>query len=146
MSDLNENTGLIQLLQKHQLKITPPRLSVLTILASRQVGTSQPDLENILKQEVDRVTLYRVLKTFAEKGIIHKVFDANGTATYALCSARCDEHRHYDEHLHFSCTVCKQVYCLNDLHFPQVQMPAGFQAESMTFTASGVCRQCSKKV
>ncbi len=143
MNNINKNTALNQLLQKHSLKVTGPRLSVLSILTSREVGTSQPDLENILKQEVDRVTLYRALKTFTEKGIIHKVFDANGTATYALCSIRCNENQHHDEHLHFNCTICNQVYCLDDIHFPEIKLPAGFKSDVITLTASGICNQCS---
>ena len=144
MTDKEKNKDLQLILQKHKLKVTKPRLSVLSILAAREVGTSQPDLEDLLKQEVDRVTLYRALKTFTDKGIIHKVFDLNGTATYALCSGNCTEHQHHDEHLHFNCTVCNQVYCLNDIHFPAVKLPSGFKSDFMTFTASGICNQCNK--
>ena len=98
MTIIDKNIDISQFLQKHHLKVTGPRLSVLSILASLGVATSQPNLEEILKQEVDRGTLYRTLKTFADKGIIHKVFDTHGTATYALCSGSCTEHQHYDEH------------------------------------------------
>ena len=145
MTIIDKNIDISQFLQKNHLKVTGPRLSVLSILASRGVATSQPDLEDILKQEVDRVTLYRTLKTFADKGIIHKVFDANGTATYALCSGSCTEHQHYDEHLHFNCTVCNQVYCLNDIQFPEIKLPTGFTSDFMTFTAAGICNRCHKE-
>jgi len=145
MNDINSNKDLSQLLQQHHLKVTGPRLSILTILASRDIGTSQPDLEDILKPEVDRVTLYRTLKTFSDKGIIHKVFDANGTATYALCSGSCTEHQHHDEHLHFNCTVCNQVYCLRDILLPQMQLPPGFKSDSIIHTAAGICNRCNKE-
>jgi len=145
MNDINKNKDLPQLLQQYHLKVTGPRLSILTILASRDIGTSQPDLEDILKPEVDRVTLYRTLKTFADKGIIHKVFDANGTATYALCAGSCTEHQHHDEHLHFNCTVCNQVYCLNDIHFPEIKLPTGFKSNFTTLIAAGICNRCNKE-
>ncbi len=135
----------IELLDKHQLKKTEPRLKVLSILAKRKVATSQPELEQMLSTDVDRVTLYRILKTFEEKGILHRVLDLNGTANYAMCSSECDEHQHQDQHLHFNCTVCNNVYCLDDLHFPAVKMPKGFKMESISFVATGICNKCSKK-
>ena len=73
------------------------------MMADKETATSQPDLESLMN-DVDRVTLYRILNVFEEKGIIHKVFDLNGTANYAICTSNCQEHRHHDEHLHFNCT------------------------------------------
>src|ERR1700748_1298988 len=105
------------LLERHHLKKTGPRLKVLSMLSSKNVATSQPDLESVM-DDIDRVTLYRILNAFEEKGIIHKVFDLNGTANYAMCSSNCEENHHHDEHLHFNCTFCKNVYCLDDLNLP----------------------------
>lgn len=133
-----------ELLAKHQLKKTSPRLRVLSLMASKTTATSQPDLEQVI-HDVDRVTLYRILNTFEEKGIIHKVFDLNGTANYALCSTDCEEHHHHDEHVHFNCLACKNVYCLDQQELPQLNMPAGFKAEGVTIYATGICPKCNKK-
>ena len=46
----------------------------------------------------DRVTLYRLLNSFEEKGLIHKVFDANGDIFYAKCQV-CKDHNHQDDHI-----------------------------------------------
>jgi Fur family transcriptional regulator, ferric uptake regulator len=132
------------LLRKNQLKATAPRLGVLQIIADRDSAISQPVLEKLMGQEVDRVTLYRILKTFEDKGILHKVIDLNGTANYAICSVHCSEHQHHDEHFHFNCTKCHKIYCLNDLHIPAVQMPDGFKAQSINLSITGVCSQCNK--
>jgi Fur family ferric uptake transcriptional regulator len=131
------------LLKKHQLKRTEPRLRVLSLLSAKKVATSQPDLEDVIA-DVDRVTLYRILSAFEEKGIIHKVFDLNGTANYALCLADCDEHDHHDEHLHFNCTACKNVYCLDELDLPAINLPAGFKLDGFNLSATGLCPKCSK--
>lgn len=131
-----------ELLEKHSLKKTSPRFRVLEVLSNRNVATSQPNLEDILGKEVDRVTLYRILKTFEEKGIIHKIIDSNGTANYAVCHSSCTEHQHRDEHLHFNCTVCKNVYCLNDVHIPNVILPGGFEASTINLIATGICPGC----
>jgi len=130
------------LLDKHRLKKTAPRLKVLSMLAAKEVATSQPDLETVMV-DIDRVTLYRILNAFEEKGIIHKVFDLNGTANYAMCSSKCEENHHHDEHLHFNCTNCKNVYCLDDLHLPPIKLPKGFKINGFTLYANGLCPKCS---
>ncbi|TWR25879.1 transcriptional repressor [Mucilaginibacter pallidiroseus] len=132
------------LLDKHQLKKTAPRLRVLSMMYSKNTATSQPDLESVM-HDIDRVTLYRILNVFEEKGIIHKVFDLNGTANYAICHSNCGAHKHHDEHVHFNCTNCKNVYCLNELTLPALNLPGGFKAEGFTLYASGLCSKCSKK-
>ncbi len=135
-----------QLLEKHNLKKTVPRNSVLEVLSTREVATSQPDLEEILGKEIDRVTLYRILKTFEEKGIIHKIIDMNGTANYAVCHSSCTESQHHDEHLHFNCIVCHHIYCLNEMHIPVISLPRGFKSESVSLVVSGVCDKCNARV
>lgn len=132
------------LLKRHQLKRTEARLRVLSLLVNKKTATSQPDLESVIG-DVDRVTLYRILNAFEEKGIIHKVFDLNGTANYAICSSDCDEHNHNDEHLHFNCTNCKNVYCLDELDMPPIVLPTGFKLERLSFTATGLCPKCDTK-
>src|SRR6195952_445238 len=128
MSQIRSN-NYEALLETHHLKKTGPRLKVLSLLSAKNTATSQPDLESVMN-DIDRVTLYRILNAFEEKGIIHKVFDLNGTANYALCKSHCDEGHHHDEHLHFNCTNCKNVYCLNDLNLPAINLPAGFLPDS----------------
>jgi Fur family ferric uptake transcriptional regulator len=141
---MKDNQQFEHLLKKHQLKRTAPRLRVLSLLSAKSVATSQPDLESVIA-DIDRVTLYRILNAFEEKGIIHKVFDLNGTANYALCSSDCEEHAHHDEHLHFNCVNCKNVYCLDDLDMPRIKLPAGFKLEVFSLSATGLCPKCNKK-
>lgn len=145
MEESKAENNFDQLLEKNDLKKTKPRLSVLKILTSRETATSQPDLEEILGKDVDRVTLYRVLKTFEEKGIIHKIIDLNGTANYATCDESCTEHEHNDKHVHFNCTVCFNVYCLDELRVPTLSMPDGFTAAKVNLIVYGICDSCNKR-
>ena len=144
MAQTRNNFHFEDLLNKHHLKKTAPRLRVLSMMSSRSAATSQPDLESVMN-DIDRVTLYRILNAFEEKGIIHKVFDLNGTANYALCTSNCNEGHHHDEHLHFNCINCKNVYCLDDMHLPAINLPNGFEPTGFTLYATGLCPKCSKK-
>lgn len=141
--DLHKKFGVI--LKANNLKITQPRLRVLQIVSEKTTAISQPELEKILGSEIDRVTLYRILSSFEEKGILHKVFDLNGTATYAICSTKCSEKHHHDQHVHFICSLCNSVFCLDEISIPQIILPANFSLQSIAINALGLCDSCQKK-
>lgn len=133
-----------KLLRDNNLKVTQPRLRVLEIVSSKNSAISQPELEKLIGQETDRVTLYRILASFEEKGIFHKVFDLNGTATYATCSSHCTEHDHHDQHVHFICSACNSVICLDEIFLPKITVPQNFALHSIAVNAIGLCEKCQK--
>lgn len=144
-NNLTAQEPFVQLLRQFKLKVTQPRLSVLNIISKKKSAISQPELEKLLGNQIDRVTLYRVLANFEEKGILHKIFDLQGTATYALCSTSCTEHAHHDQHVHFICSVCNSIYCLDEIALPQLNIPANFQLNAIAVNAVGICEQCQQK-
>ncbi|WP_449437462.1 hypothetical protein [Pedobacter steynii] len=82
------------------------------------------------------------MNTYEDKGILHRIMDMNGTANYAICSASCTEHHHHDEHVHFNCTNCFKIYCL-EVTVPRIKMPQGFTATTVNSTAYGICEKCN---
>ena len=89
------------------------------------------------------MTIYRVLRDLEEKGVIHRVFDLNGTARFAICRSGCSEYAHNDEHVHFNCTACKNVFCLDDIAVYTPSLPTGFTFQSVKLTVEGICKNCS---
>ncbi|TDB64037.1 Fur family transcriptional regulator [Arundinibacter roseus] len=130
-------------LKDHSLRNTLCREDILETFLSREVALSHGDLEHSLGEKFDRVTIYRTLKTFLEKGIIHKVLDEEGMR-YALCKERCTEHNHHHDHVHFKCSECGQTNCLESLHIPSIQLPAGYHAQEMNLLIQGLCAACSE--
>ncbi|HKG05499.1 MAG TPA: transcriptional repressor [Pedobacter sp.] len=130
------------ILKAHDLKHTKQRVRVLQEIALDQSAVSQPELEKKLGKEIDRVTLYRILNTYEDKGILHRIMDLNGTANYAICSSSCTEHHHHDEHVHFNCTNCLKIYCLQ-ISIPRIKMPEGFKANAISSIAYGICEKCN---
>jgi Fur family ferric uptake transcriptional regulator len=127
-----------------QINPTAMRLLVLEFLLKQTSAISLSDLEKIFKHS-DRITLYRTLKTFEEKGLIHTIKDGSDAAKYALCESDCKEGVHYDLHLHFYCTVCKSLSCLPKSKLPEVVLPDNFQLAEISLVARGVCDNCSKQ-
>jgi Fur family ferric uptake transcriptional regulator len=61
---------------------------------------------------------------------------------YAACSIECSAQAHFDNHVHFKCTSCQHIYCLNQVAIPAVALPAQFQAVTRDYLLGGVCREC----
>ncbi|MBG6234173.1 Fur family ferric uptake transcriptional regulator [Pedobacter sp. CAN_A7] len=133
-----------KILTENDLKHTKQRVRVLEEIAREVTAVSQPDLEKKLGKEIDRVTLYRILNLFEEKGILHRVIDRQGTANYAVCAPNCTANHHHDEHVHFNCIVCQKIYCL-PVALPKLKLPAGFTTETLNAIAYGTCDHCNKQ-
>ena len=135
----------LQLLETQHLKRTQVRTNVLDLFLSKPHALSQPDVEIALAKQFDRITVYRTLRTFEEKGLIHKVIDLQGTTRFALCSQEChddDSHAHHDAHIHFHCTICEQVYCGSQPPDLKITMPPGFEMHDFQVQVTGICKFC----
>ena len=126
-------------------KINPTamRILVLESLLKQKSAASLTDIEKSL-QPADRITIYRTLKTFVEKGLIHVIDDGTGSPKYAICAAGCDEGQHHDLHVHFNCIVCKETFCLPNSKIPEVLLPDDFTSIEMNLVLKGICKQCKK--
>ena len=122
------------------IKPTAMRQLVLRVLMEQNVATSLLDLERKFER-ADKATLYRTLKTFEEKKLIHSIIDGSGSVKYALCHKSC-ECTAYESHVHFYCVKCKHTYCLDELPIPSFQLPKDFSLESMDMVVKGVCSNC----
>ncbi|MBK8442091.1 MAG: transcriptional repressor [Sphingobacteriales bacterium] len=130
-----------KILKTHQLRLTPCREQTLDFFLQQQIALSHADLERWLTA-FDRVTLYRTLESFLEKGLIHQVPDDSGTTKYALCSTHCTHHAHHDEHVHFQCTHCGETRCIEQVAIPDIQLPQGFRLQEAKLLVKGICNRC----
>lgn len=123
-------------------KINPTamRLLVLDALKQKDQAVTFAEIEDSFQQS-DRVTIYRTLRTFEQKGLIHSIVTGSITQ-YALCSDQCDETQHRDTHLHFMCNLCQKTICLTQSIVPEVEIPRGFHVDEVQVMVKGVCEQC----
>jgi Fur family ferric uptake transcriptional regulator len=127
-------------LENRHIKPTAMRELVLKVLSEQSAAISLADLEQKF-EKVDKVTLYRTLKTFEENKLIHSIDDGTGSVKYALCKETCQCHPE-DLHVHFLCTKCQQTYCLNDISIPSIALPLNFKLETINMVMKGVCSNC----
>lgn len=128
-------------LKNKDINPTAMRLLVLEFLIKQVAAISLNDLEKGMGPS-DRITLYRTLKTFEEKGLVHSIEDGTGATKYALCKDNCDGDHHHDLHVHFYCNTCKETFCLPNTKIPEISLPKRFQSEEMNLIIKGICDQC----
>lgn len=136
------NASSETLLRNFSLRSTPTREQIIHLFLKKNYALSHGDIEKEITDELDRVTVYRTLKTFLDKGLIHKVLDDEGSLKYALCNEACTLTGHHHDHVHFKCVACGQTNCLN-IDVPAVKLPKGYRATEVNLLIQGVCERCS---
>lgn len=133
-----------ELLESKGVRITAMRLLISKFLAGKKVAVTLSDIENAFAK-ADRTTLYRTLKTFEEKAIVHQIDDGTGITKYAMCEEGCNCEMEQDLHLHFHCNNCGETVCLTEHKIPQIKVPDGFVSENVNLVVKGICDKCSAK-
>lgn len=138
----NHKKATAELLKSKAIRPTAMRLLVLDFMTRQKVAVALADIEESF-YKADRTTLYRTIKTFEEKGVVHQIDDGTGISKYALCEENCSLDVHNDLHLHFHCSQCNETVCLTEHKIPQISLPKGYQAEDFNLVIKGVCEKCS---
>src|SRR5919107_223608 len=133
------------ILRRNNLSITESRRKILSLFLSTPDALTHGDIERKAGEKFDRVTVYRTLQTFVEKGIVHTIPTSENSVLYALCKD-CDEEHHHDDHVHFVCRNCNTTICLDNIISPKVELPEGYHAENVQVVINGICRSCNNGV
>ena len=131
------------ILKKNKLSVTDSREKILSLFLHGEGALAHGDIEKKAGEKFDRVTVYRTLQVFVEKGIIHTIPTADNSIRYALCRDECSEGHHHDHHIHFVCDKCNMTYCLDNIATPSVNLPAGYEVKQIEMVVEGICKNCS---
>ncbi|XOV94287.1 MAG: Fur family transcriptional regulator [Bacteroidota bacterium] len=131
----------IEILKNHNLRVTDCRIAVLQQFMKTDHALSQSDLDENCSG-FDRVTLYRTLQNFLEKGILHRIPNDFGYASYGVCFDTCGPDGHHHDHLHFQCTDCGHIQCLEETHLPKVKLPKEYHVDHVDLIIAGTCTHC----
>lgn len=129
-------------LENKNVRPTAMRILIYKYMAEKAIAVALNDIENAFAK-AERTTLYRTLKTFEEKGIVHQIDDGTGISKYALCEPGCNCELDQDLHLHFHCSNCDETICLTEHKIPHINLPDGYIAENANLVLTGICEKCS---
>ena len=81
---------ILSILKKNQLSITDGRRKILELFLQSNGALAHADIEKNTDAAFDRVTVYRTLQTFVDKGIVHHIPTTDNSILYALCKDQCE--------------------------------------------------------
>lgn len=128
-----------KILEKHKLKKTKIRRIILGVFLSQNHALSYNDLADLIEQKIDKSTIYRNLAKLEEQEAIHSVENTTGVLKYALGK---QSNSNDQQHAHFQCNVCQEVYCIPQAEVNLTNLPSDFQVESINLNFKGICNKC----
>ena len=132
----------LTILKKTHLSVTDSRQKILELFLESKGALAHSDIEKKTGESFDRVTVYRTLQSFVEKGLIHLIPTTDNSIKYALCKDDCEVGHHHDNHVHFICDKCGKTICLDDVTVPSVKLPKGFSPNHAEMVVTGICGDC----
>ena len=126
--------------RQHGLRRTDCRMAVVGCLEAHATALSAQSLREEIGEIYDRTTFYRTLLTLEERGVIHRIVADSEVVKYAL-NVRRDL---TEQHAHFYCDGCKQVWCLTQRAAPRYALRAGFTMTRVDCVVHGLCAECAK--
>jgi len=129
-------------LSAHGLRKTPFRVELLKLFMESKHSLSHQNIRERITSTKDKVTIYRGLAAFLEKGLIHKVPDPNNVVKYALCPEEHSQNTNEHSHAHFLCNECHNTFCMYDVKLPLYTNVDGFKILNSNLTLEGYCPDC----
>ncbi len=138
------NSAVLEKLKAAGHRVTKSRLQVLSVLEKTKKAVSPADIFQLAsegEQELDRVTVYRILEAFEELEIVHPV----GNGRYIYCAHQTCGH---DRHFIAICTKCgdtSEVGASTDFSdglSSLLKKKIGFTMTSEFFVVRGLCKNC----
>ena len=142
MNAYNEQS-LINILKEHHVHLTQNRIAVFKLLTESKTALS---VSVILKQSdilLDRISVYRALKYFLQKGLVEIVPNNKGNSRYILASSNKETAKSRDEKCaYFVCSTCQ--------HTEIIVKPINIRTELLTknhinkcsLILEGICGNC----
>ena len=137
-------TRIEDILKHNNLSITDSRKKILNIFLSHPTALAHRDIEKKAGEKFDRVTVYRTLQIFVEKGIIHTIPTTDNSVRYALCNGHCIDGNHHDDHVHFICLNCGSTLCLEEVGIPEIKLSRGYSSSAVEVVVKGICKDCQQ--
>jgi len=113
--------------------------TVLNIFEHNNEAKSVVNLIELVKGEMNKTTVYRILDRLEQDGTIHCFNGKDGLKWYAKCNG-CSENHHYDLHPHFQCNNCDKVECLSlEVKIPSLK---NHKVDTTDILLMGQCSDC----
>lgn len=135
--------SLASILQTAGLRRTKARETVLKLLSTSGRPMTHQEITNHPEaNELDRVTLYRILTALQQANLVHRVQGTDGSLRFCFRvqkQAECS-----GNHPHFLCVNCNQMECLIGQSLPWVSVQEGAEIIGKQLVVYGLCPKCAR--
>jgi len=111
---------------------------ILDILGQATAAMTENEIKAMLDKGHDRTTFYRSFRTLIENNLVHRIVVDNLVVKYALNPQSYSR----GEHVHFYCTHCDSLLCIEDTNLTGISLPMGFEADETEVIVKGTCKSC----
>jgi len=134
----------VNYLKRLNIRPTPIRLEIIQIFLKENKAIGYNAIKEKIKKTKDKVTIYRTIALFLEKGILHKVNDGERECKYALRFFS-EENEKTNDHLHFKCEKCSKIICIEEATINIENFPEKYKLLKLNLFAEGICDDCLEK-
>ena len=128
---------------RDDLNVTPQRLAIYKALISKDIHPSPDMIYKSVRPEFPTIsfaTVYKILETFEQKGIVSKVTSLHNTLRYDPLV----EHHH-----HIICVKCKKIFDVKSKELDELPIPDEVKKGNRVLDSSVhfnvICSDCQRK-
>ncbi len=136
---MRDGEALKELLRQRGLRVTGPRVAVLSFLASTDSHPNAEEVETAVNAEgqvLSRASVYNVLHSLTRSGLVADMTSKDGPARYDA---------HVAPHHHLVCRACGKVEDVPWEDFGVAErgvLPDGRTVRTLSLTLDGLCATC----
>jgi Fur family ferric uptake transcriptional regulator len=125
---------------------TTNRHRVLEVIGNNSTPLSVQQIFDTLTRtdNINRVTVYRILNLLVEKGLVNRISGGGRSFVYGLAP-----NENHPAHPHFYCKACGNLECLNPqslgVDLQSMQRTFAGVIENVEVRVDGVCKNCLKE-
>ena len=126
---------VIQIIKQKGQRFTSQKKEVLRVLQQKpQTVLEILALVKLKKKSIDKATIYRILTSFKDLGIVHEINLGDREARYEL--------QHEKHHHHLICGSIDDISLREDLLLNEVQKQSSFKVKKHSLEFFGTCKKC----
>ena len=133
---------LERILRDNGLRVSSHRLYVLRFLMENRIHPTADDIKkamNNMGYKVSLSSIYNILNSFVEKGIVSELLIEDGSVRYDINTS---------PHAHFKCVKCGKIYDIDVDIMPILKATAsaaGHKAITGQLVIYGICKECGEE-
>lgn len=135
--------SLINKLREYQVHLTQNRIAVFKLLTESKTALSVCTIMKQSESLLDRISVYRALKYFSQKGIVEIVPNNKGNASYILASINKKiVKRKNNKSAYFVCSSCQQTEIILEPIVVNLDLLTNRRIRNYKLIIEGLCISC----